>query len=59
MKQKITFTNWVTVEGKPVRVCDLPGKVQRALGNRVLKEPLRALGFVLEPIKEEPHAKVL
>lgn len=59
MEQKITFTNWVTLDGQPVRVSDLPQKAQRALGNRVLKEPLRALGFVLDPIKEESHAKAL
>lgn len=59
MDENITFTNWVTVNGQPVRVSDLPGKMQRALGNRVLKEPLKTLGFVLEPIKEEPYAKVL
>jgi hypothetical protein len=58
-EEKITFTNWVTIDGKPVRVCDLPEKVQRALGNRVLTEPLRALGLILCPRKEESHAKVL
>lgn len=47
---KITHTNWVTIDGKPVRVSELPVRLQQALGNRVRSEPLKALGFIVEPV---------
>jgi len=40
----------VTIDGQPVKVSDLPAKVQQALGNRVRREPLKALGFEVEPV---------
>jgi hypothetical protein len=40
----------VTIDGQPVKVSDLPVKVQQALGNRVRREPLKALGFEVEPV---------
>lgn len=50
--EPLTWTNWVTIDGQPVKVSDLPLKTQQALGNRVRREPLLALGFVVEPVRE-------
>ncbi len=50
--EPLTWTNWVTIDGQPVKVSDLPIKVQQALGNRVRREPLIALGFIVEPITD-------
>lgn len=44
---EITFTNWVTINGIPVKVSELPVRFQQALGNRVRSEPFKALGFLV------------
>ena len=44
---EISYTNWVTIDGSPIKVSDLPPSLQQALGNRVRKEPLVSLGFML------------
>ncbi len=52
--EKLTFENWVTINGQPVKVSELPVETREALGNRVRKEPLKALGFTVDDlIKEE------
>lgn len=50
--EPLTWTNWVIIDGQPVRVSDLPTKTQEALGNRVRREPLLALGFEVEPVRD-------
>ena len=34
-----------------MRVSDLPAKAQQALGNRVRRVPMEALGFAVEPVE--------
>lgn len=54
--EPLTFTNWVTIDGQPVRVSDLPVKAQQALGNRVRRVPMEAVGFEMEPVKDSQTA---
>lgn len=46
--EKLTRTRWVTLNGSPVKVSELPDKYKQALGNRVRTEPIRRLGFEIE-----------
>lgn len=46
--QELTRTRWVTLNGIPVKVSELPDRYKQALGNRVRTEPIRKLGFEIE-----------
>ena len=48
--EPLTWTNKVTLDGQEIPVSDLPPKWKVALGNRVRREPLKALGFEVEPV---------
>ena len=48
----LTFENWVTVDGQPVKVSDLPENWKQALGNRLRREPLKALGYEVEVVSK-------
>lgn len=50
--EKLTFGNWVTIDGQPTKVLELPEKIQHALGNRARREPPKALGFIVEECVE-------
>lgn len=45
--QELTRTRWVTLNGIPVKLSDLPDRYKQALGNRVRTEPIRSLGLDL------------
>ena len=45
----------MTIDGQPVKVSDLPEKTKQALGNRVRRVPLEALGFIVEPVEKDSH----
>lgn len=46
--QELTRTRWVTLNGTPVKVSELPDRYKQALGNRVRTAPIRRLGLEIE-----------
>lgn len=46
--EELTRTRWVTLNGTPIKVSELPDRYKQALGNRVRTAPIKRLGFEIE-----------
>lgn len=53
MKQQITYTNFVMVNGEAVRFLDLPPEARTEIANQARRIPLETLGKVEVVRKEE------
>lgn len=53
--RELTRTRWVILNGKEIKVSDLPPEHVQALVRRVQRKPMENLGYILEEKTDEEN----